>query len=59
MGEYLCGLFAKIKIEIVVLDDDLGKVFNAIVTSARTGEGGDGKNIYFACGRSCSYKNRR
>jgi nitrogen regulatory protein P-II 1 len=33
----------KIKIEIVVLDEDVAKTLNAIVTNARTGEIGDGK----------------
>jgi len=28
---------------VVVLDEDLGKVLNAIVRKARTGERGDGK----------------
>ncbi len=33
----------KVKIEVVVLDEDLGKTLNTIVTKARTGERGDGK----------------
>ncbi len=33
----------KIKIEIVVLDEDVAKTLNAIVRNARTGEVGDGK----------------
>jgi nitrogen regulatory protein P-II 1 len=32
-----------VKIETVVLDEDLGKALNAIVRKARTGERGDGK----------------
>jgi nitrogen regulatory protein P-II 1 len=36
-------LLPKVKIEIVVLEEDLGKTLNAIVRSARTGEVGDGK----------------
>ena len=42
-GEYRVELLPKIKIEIVVLDEDLGKALNAIVSRARTGERGDGK----------------
>ncbi len=33
----------KLKLEIVVLDEDLSPVLNAVVRSARTGETGDGK----------------
>ena len=43
VGEYRVEFLPKIKIEIVVLDEDLGKVLNVIVTKARTGERGDGK----------------
>jgi nitrogen regulatory protein P-II 1 len=42
-GEYRVELLPKIKIEIVVLDEDLGKALNAIVSRAKTGERGDGK----------------
>jgi len=43
VGEYRVELLPKIKIETVVLDEDLGKAMNAIVRKARTGERGDGK----------------
>jgi nitrogen regulatory protein P-II 1 len=43
VGEYRVELLPKIKIETVVLDEDLGKAINAIVRKARTGERGDGK----------------
>ena len=43
VGEYRIDLLPKVKIELVVLDEDISKVLNAIVTSARTGEKGDGK----------------
>ena len=33
----------KMKIEIVVLDEDVGEILNAIIKSARTNEMGDGK----------------
>ncbi len=41
--EYRIELLPRIKIEIVVLDEDVAKTLNAIVRSARTGEVGDGK----------------
>lgn len=41
--EYRVEFLPKVKIEIVVLDDDLGKTLSAIVRKARTGETGDGK----------------
>jgi nitrogen regulatory protein P-II 1 len=43
VGEYKVDLLPKLKIEVVVLDEDVAKVLNAIATSARTGEMGDGK----------------
>ena len=33
----------KIKLEIIVLDEDVGRLLDAITRSARTGEVGDGK----------------
>ncbi|OGN87350.1 MAG: transcriptional regulator [Chloroflexi bacterium RBG_13_46_9] len=41
--EYLVDLLPKLKVEVVVLDEDLPQVLNAIVRSARTGQMGDGK----------------
>ncbi len=41
--EYRVELLSRVKIEIVVLDEDVVKTLNAIVRSARTGEAGDGK----------------
>lgn len=43
VGEYRVDLLPKLKIELVVLDDDVPAVINAIVRNARTGEIGDGK----------------
>jgi nitrogen regulatory protein P-II 1 len=43
VGEYRVDFLPKIKIEVVVLDDDVPRTLNAITTSARTGEMGDGK----------------
>jgi nitrogen regulatory protein P-II 1 len=42
-GEYRVDLLPKLKIEVVVLDEDASKVASVIVESARTGEMGDGK----------------
>ena len=42
-GEYRVEFLPKVKIEVVVLDEDVGKALNAIVRKARTGERGDGK----------------
>ncbi len=43
VGEYRVELLPKIKVEVVVLDEDLGRALNTIVSKARTGERGDGK----------------
>jgi len=43
VGEYKVDLLPKIKVEIVVLDEDVPRILNAITTAARTGEMGDGK----------------
>jgi len=42
-GEYRVDLLPKIKIELVVLEEDVPAVLDAIVANARTGEIGDGK----------------
>jgi len=42
-GEYRVEFLPKVKIEIVVLDEDLSRALNAIVRKAKTGERGDGK----------------
>jgi len=41
--EYKVDLLPKLKLEIVVLDDDVTKTVNSIVRAGRTGEIGDGK----------------
>ena len=43
VGEYKVDLLPKIKIEVVVLDEDLSKTLSAITRAARTGDMGDGK----------------
>jgi nitrogen regulatory protein P-II 1 len=43
VGEYRVDLLPKIKIELVVLDEDVSVALDAIVHNARTGEVGDGK----------------
>jgi nitrogen regulatory protein P-II 1 len=42
-GEYRVEFLPRVKIETVVLDEEVGKALNAIVRKARTGERGDGK----------------
>ena len=43
VGEYRVDFLPKLKIEIVVLDEDVAQTVNAISRNARTGEMGDGK----------------
>jgi nitrogen regulatory protein PII len=42
-GEYVIKFIAKVKLEIVVQDQDASKVMEAIGETARTGKVGDGK----------------
>ena len=46
-GEYRVEFLPKIKIEAVVVDEDVGRALNTIVRTARTGERGDGKVFVF------------
>jgi len=43
VGEYRVDLLPKLKIELVVFDEDVPAAIDAIVRNARTGEIGDGK----------------
>ena len=43
VGEYWVDLMPKIKIELVVLDEDVPAAVDAIVRKSKTGEVGDGK----------------
>ena len=43
VGEYQVEFLPKIKLEIVVADEDVDAVVNAITSNARTGAIGDGK----------------
>ena len=43
VGEYRVDFLSKLKIEVVVLDEDVSRILHAIANSARTGEMGDGK----------------
>jgi nitrogen regulatory protein P-II 1 len=43
VGEYRVDLLPKLKLELVVLDEDVPVAVDAIVRNARTGETGDGK----------------
>jgi nitrogen regulatory protein P-II 1 len=42
-AEYVVDFLPKIKIEVVIADDQLARALEAIATSARTGRIGDGK----------------
>jgi len=42
-AEYVVDLIPKVRIDILVDDDDADKIIDAIVASARTGKIGDGK----------------
>jgi nitrogen regulatory protein P-II 1 len=42
-AEYVVDFLPKIKIELVVSSDDLERVIDAIIKSAKTGKIGDGK----------------
>jgi len=43
VGEYRVDLLPKLKVEVVVMDEDVAPALSAIIRSARTGEIGDGK----------------
>jgi nitrogen regulatory protein P-II 1 len=43
VGEYKVDFLPKLKVEVVVLDEDVSRTLNAITAAARTGEMGDGK----------------
>ena len=43
VGEYKVDLLPKIKVDVVVLDEDVARILNVITVTARTGEMGDGK----------------
>jgi nitrogen regulatory protein P-II 1 len=43
VGEYRVDLLPKLKVEVVVTDEDVTPALTAITRSARTGEIGDGK----------------
>ena len=43
VGEYRVDLLPKLKVEVVVMDEDVAPALGAITRSARTGEIGDGK----------------
>jgi nitrogen regulatory protein P-II 1 len=43
VGEYRVDLLPKLKVEVVVIDEDAVKMLNVIANNARTGEMGDGK----------------
>jgi len=42
-AEYVVDFLPKVKVEVVIADDMLDEVINAIIDSAKTGKIGDGK----------------
>ena len=42
-GEYCVDLLPKVKIEVVVIEEDVGRAVHTIMSKARTGDRGDGK----------------
>ena len=42
-GDYNVAFMPKLKIEVVVIDEDLGRAVQTIMLKARTGDRGDGK----------------
>ena len=42
-GEYKVDLLPKVKVEVVVMDNDVAQIINTIARFSRTGEIGDGK----------------
>jgi nitrogen regulatory protein P-II 1 len=42
-GEYVIDFLPKLKLELVVVDNRVGRTIQAIVSKARTGKFGDGK----------------
>ncbi len=42
-GEYKVDLLPKVKLEVVVIDDDVSNAVHIITSESRTGEKGDGK----------------
>ena len=46
-AEYVVDFLPKIKIEVVIADDQLDRALEAIATAARTGRIGDGKIFVF------------
>jgi nitrogen regulatory protein P-II 1 len=43
VGEYHVDLLPKVKLEVVILDEDVPRIVHTIRTTARTGDIGDGK----------------
>jgi nitrogen regulatory protein P-II 1 len=43
VGEYHVDLLPKVKVEVVILDEDVSRIIDSIRTAARTGDIGDGK----------------
>jgi nitrogen regulatory protein P-II 1 len=57
-AEYRVDFIPKIKIEVIVKDEDVDTTKAAIIATAKTGEVGDGKILIIPVGRCRSNKNR-
>ena len=51
-AEYMVDFLPKVKIEIIVLDEQLDQCINAIVETAQTGKIGDGKIFVYDVARA-------
>ena len=58
-AEYAVNFLPKIRIEVVVPDEDADKVVEAIGSSAKTGQIGDGKNLRHTHRASAAHTHRR
>lgn len=55
--EYQVDLIAKVKLEMIIADQRLDEVTNAIIAAARTGKIGDGKIFVYEVGTAIRIRN--
>ena len=56
-GEYRVEFLPRVKIEVVVIDEDLGRALNTIIRKAKTGERGDGKVFVYPVDNAIRIRN--
>lgn len=56
-SEYVVNLLPKVKVELVIKDQDLSKVTDAIIEAARTGEIGDGRIFIYDVSETIRVRN--